>query len=284
MLFSKIEPYVRFARFLHIDSSMRYPDYIPYDARFFLVIEGNGGIYADGRRYPLCRHDALIINSGVGYRFDTPESSVSFVAFNFDYTFAHSDLKIPIPPDRAEQFSSEKICEHIEFEDAGCLSRVLALKNVGHFLPCALNIVREYSQKLNYHEVKESKLLSELLIDAVRVNSLQKNALASSLGGAAEKLLDYIKENCRRELTNAEIGKSFGLHPNYVSSLIKSATGMPLHRYVVNLRIAYALELLESSDRTLSQIAESCGFCDIYHFSHCFKKQMGVPPSKYRCR
>ena len=31
----------------------------------------------------------------------------------------------------------------------------------------------------------------------------------------------------------------------------------------------------------VTEIAEKCGFSDVYHFSKIFKKLIGVPPTKY---
>ncbi len=47
-------------------------------------------------------------------------------------------------------------------------------------------------------------------------------------------------------------------------------------------RIRTATELLLNTDFSLDEIAAKTGFCDAAHFSACFKKQIGNPPSVYR--
>jgi len=95
-------------------------------------------------------------------------------------------------------------------------------------------------------------------------------------------ILSFIHTNYLKNLTNSSIGKFFGYHPNYVSSLIKTITGMPVHQYVLHLRILKAVNLLENTKLPINEIAISCGFCDIAYFSGYFKKQIGISPSKYR--
>ena len=48
------------------------------------------------------------------------------------------------------------------------------------------------------------------------------------------------------------------------------------------MRLRTAAWLLTSSDRTVADIASSCGFSDASHLGREFRKQFGVPPVMYR--
>ncbi|MCM3212900.1 helix-turn-helix transcriptional regulator, partial [Bacillus licheniformis] len=50
------------------------------------------------------------------------------------------------------------------------------------------------------------------------------------------------------------------------------------------VRLRTAAWLLTSSDRTVADIASSCGFADASHLGREFRKQFGVPPATYRER
>jgi two-component system response regulator YesN len=84
------------------------------------------------------------------------------------------------------------------------------------------------------------------------------------------------------DISNESIGKEFGYHKNYVSGLLKQMTGIPLHRYVLHLRLMHAVQLIENTDLTVSEIADASGFYDVAYFSSYFKKHFGVTPTKYR--
>ena len=45
-----------------------------------------------------------------------------------------------------------------------------------------------------------------------------------------------------------------------------------------------AQELLTQGDLPIGEIAEKCGFENVYYFSAAFKKRVGLPPSEYRKR
>ncbi|MBQ4518347.1 MAG: helix-turn-helix transcriptional regulator [Clostridia bacterium] len=54
------------------------------------------------------------------------------------------------------------------------------------------------------------------------------------------------------------------------------------YAYLQKLRISKAEILLLNMSKKISEIALQCGFCDIYSFSHCFKKHTGISPTEYR--
>ena len=83
-------------------------------------------------------------------------------------------------------------------------------------------------------------------------------------------------------ITNSSMGGVFGYHPNYISALIKKKTGMPIHQYIIYVRLLNAASLLENTALSVNEIAISCGFYDIAYFSKYFKKYFGVSPSEYR--
>ena len=51
--------------------------------------------------------------------------------------------------------------------------------------------------------------------------------------------------------------------------------------YVHELRIKKAKEMLKSDYGSITDIAQSLGYLNIYDFSRTFKKYVGISPSKY---
>lgn len=54
------------------------------------------------------------------------------------------------------------------------------------------------------------------------------------------------------------------------------------NEYLKRVRVYAAREMLESSDRTITDIAQSCGFFDHSHFTKTFKSILAITPSMYR--
>jgi len=60
------------------------------------------------------------------------------------------------------------------------------------------------------------------------------------------------------------------------------AVGMPPSRYIQQIRIAHATSLLESTQRSITEIAFDCGFEDSNYFSRQFQSVMKLSPRAYR--
>lgn len=100
---------------------------------------------------------------------------------------------------------------------------------------------------------------------------------------AAVRLIKrYIDEHYGKKCSSAEIERACGLSYRYAGTLFKRETGLTINEYRTKLRLDYAQRLLLTTDLTVSQIADACGFCDAFYFSRIFTKNCGCPPSCFR--
>ncbi|MBR4910899.1 MAG: helix-turn-helix transcriptional regulator [Clostridia bacterium] len=76
--------------------------------------------------------------------------------------------------------------------------------------------------------------------------------------------------------------KECGFTRSYFIQVFKKATGMAPHRYLTQVRINYAKEMLIFTDIPAAKIGEICGYPDNNYFSRIFKKIEGVSPTQYR--
>ena len=52
--------------------------------------------------------------------------------------------------------------------------------------------------------------------------------------------------------------------------------------HLMKIRLRHARELLLSTDKSLTEIAQECGFCDSNYLCLVFRKKYGLPPHQYR--
>ena len=71
---------------------------------------------------------------------------------------------------------------------------------------------------------------------------------------------------------------------SYFSAVFKQETGKSFVRYLTDLRLEKAVELLDGTDGKTYEIARSVGFEEPNYFSYTFKKHLGVSPTRYRGR
>lgn len=98
-----------------------------------------------------------------------------------------------------------------------------------------------------------------------------------------EEICDYIEANLYSpDLSQNAIADRFGLSSKAVSSLCKSHYGTTFLQYVRDRQIRRAAELLQSTDDSLEQIAQQCGFTNLLTFRRNFKAVMNMNPSDFR--
>lgn len=275
MKFNEIHPFVRYARI--VDSSVSNDMLKPYDCRLFYMLSGNAIIFADDAIYNLSPHDVLIINAGTKYRITT-ESDFEILAFNFDYTLESSDIALPVPPDSPDHFDEESIISLVSFSDYPEFNSVVYIENMETGIEFLFSAHSEYKKNLLLADSVSSAYLSQFLSMCLR----KKEGSSAVNNSKANSIIAFVQQNISTNITNIEIAKKFNYHPNYINTIIRSETGMSLHKYLIHIRIRRAIELLETTDLPISEIASETGFCDISYFSNYFKKITGRAPKYYR--
>ena len=92
---------------------------------------------------------------------------------------------------------------------------------------------------------------------------------------------EYIDAHlCDRDCLREAVKQS-GLTARRFGDLFKGNFGVTPSRYVTQRKIEQAKSMLDTHSLTVSEIAELCGFSDVYYFSKVFKQICGVPPSRW---
>jgi YesN/AraC family two-component response regulator len=96
-----------------------------------------------------------------------------------------------------------------------------------------------------------------------------------------KETLRYISQHYAEGLQVKKLAVRAGLSTEYFGCLFTHETGMTVKRYLAKVRAAHAENMLKSGDYLVSDVAELCGYCDIFHFYKQFKAITGMPPSHY---
>lgn len=132
-----------------------------------------------------------------------------------------------------------------------------------------------------------SRIIETMLLTLRNTSTTDQNtALLSDVNGVArshvQKILLYIHNNFRKDITLSDIAAYSSFSPHYISQLFHSATSTTLTQYITRLRLEYAKNLLFSTDFSITEICYKCGFRSFAHFLRSFKKQYGQSPTNYR--
>ncbi len=125
---------------------------------------------------------------------------------------------------------------------------------------------------------RELALLAErLLIEAGRA---KKKYIENSL--TLSKSIRYINENYTEQIKIPFLAQMEAMCLTAYNKRFKAQMGLSPTKYIINLRMRMATELLETSSLSIKEISNMCGYENFNFFARVFKKNIGLSPSEYR--
>ncbi|WP_433304069.1 AraC family transcriptional regulator [Actinoplanes sp. CA-030573] len=107
-------------------------------------------------------------------------------------------------------------------------------------------------------------------------------ATGSPHSDAGERLLLMVARHFAEPISVADLAGRAGVHPTYAAKVFTETFGMPMWRYVEQLRIAQAQHLLRTTDWPVDRIAHECGYRSRSGFYRAFTGLLGSSPAHYR--
>lgn len=116
------------------------------------------------------------------------------------------------------------------------------------------------------------RILMHIERDAVHQNHLYRQ---DKLSEATEYIHEHFTD---KDISVHYLASLCGMSDTYFRKLFLNRFGLTPHSFISNLKLQYAVELLRSDYYTVSEVAEKCGFENIYYFSSFIKKRTGKSP------
>lgn len=124
-----------------------------------------------------------------------------------------------------------------------------------------------------HHETAETK--EEEIEDSGNLSAADHEFL--------QKLNGYIEQHMQDgSLSMETLASEMCITRGQLNRRVKTITGATTQHYVLRLRLEQAMQLLQTSELTISEIGYRCGFEDATSFSRAFKRTFGQPPTQYR--
>ncbi|CAG7607499.1 HTH-type transcriptional activator Btr [Paenibacillus solanacearum] len=115
----------------------------------------------------------------------------------------------------------------------------------------------------------------------------QLTARRDANGASAKKkdwldaCVQHIHAHYMEGISVADVVQVAGVHRSHLYSEFQRMFGISPQRYLIKLRLGKAEELLRQSAYSVTEIALSLGYPDLYSFSRAFYNYYGVSPSGY---
>lgn len=222
------------------------------DRRYYALsykFEGKTKYQCDGKSYLGDSQHVLLLPRKKPYQYDILECG-RCIQIEFD-----SDIEIT-------DFHSFKISDSPKMRNLFInISQIWAAKSNGYMLAS----LSEFYKIL--HTV-------HLLSNSDYITHKKEKALLPAVA--------YIQENfALNDITNESLAGITGMSTVYFRKLFTKRYGVSPMRYLSNIRIETAKNMLLSDNYSVSDIAEAIGFSSVYSFSRSFKKATGLSPTEF---
>ena len=189
--------------------------------------------------------------------------------------------------------STYKVIPKTDVENSGCYAInfdfdenvtfepfVRRVKNLQIFLDSFKSAEKIWKSKYHGYELKCKAELYNIIFNMQKEWNL--GYVSHTNLQIINPALDYIHNNYTTEhISIAQLTELCGISETYLRRLFKKSFGISPVKYINNLKIARAKELIGSGMYSVQEATALSGFYDTSHFCREFKNATGVPPSKF---
>lgn len=163
--------------------------------------------------------------------------------------------------------------------------------------PCSSDIFwrhREFVRRLEnisrapleplWADITALQLMADVLEAAFVRGGVKQTKRTSTLADHAERTeaaKAYLAARIGDNVTLGEVADAVSCSPFNFARIFHQQTGLPLHRYLTQLRLRAALERLFDAE-DITSLAIDLGFSSHSHFTDVFRREFGKTPSEYR--
>lgn len=134
--------------------------------------------------------------------------------------------------------------------------------------------------------LRESHIDLKLHIQVAAFFVMLGEALDGGSDAAYPASLRYVLKGLRaqpnREWSSSDLEQIGGKSAAHLRRLFRTHLHTTPRHWLTRERVMLAQKLLLDGDISIANVAEKCGFSDVYHFGREFKKNVGISPSAWR--
>ncbi|MFS0778282.1 helix-turn-helix domain-containing protein [Neobacillus sp. 3P2-tot-E-2] len=242
-------------------------DHAHRDIELIYMIKGNLHVKVNNEILHLNNSDFILINSNEFHSFQSEKDSL-FVIIHFNYSELSSLLG-----QKNLLFTCNSI-EHASPYDQDLRYVIEELLTI--YMKKNNDVLVEFLEKA-------LKLISKLKINYLKNRNLEiANSPGKNQNERLTDIIDFIQSNYREPITLEEVARLHYISVPYLSKIFKKQTGKNFSQYLSEIRLAYAVNELENSDKPITRIALDNGFPYLAAFNRVFYEYYHLKPVEYR--
>ncbi len=244
-----------------------------------IVAQGREAVTLDGETYVYDPFHYLLLGKHVHYQAEILEASIGrpFLAFvlQLDPVLVRRVSSDMLEPRRTAFRSLEAQprpvpCASASVLDTELLGVVLRFLRAVKTDPDRRVLAPLYLQEMIYRVLQREQYARLLAL-----------AAADSASNPVSTALEYMRGHLSEPLTVADMADLVSLSPSAFAHLFRAVTGRPPRRFLKEMRLNRARELLVEGDFTVRRISKEVGYASVSHFITEFRGRFGVTPRGY---
>ncbi|GAA0712152.1 hypothetical protein GCM10008904_25070 [Paraclostridium ghonii] len=233
------------------------------------VLDGEAEVTLNSGKYKLRKEDVFLVNKNHIHKITSDKDNIILV--------------VQIQKEIIEEYFDEEVyfkCnssiyeyDSKEFNSFNILRKLLS------------RLFEAYNKNSSGYEILIKGILYEILFilnNNYKIENNNTKINSQKFNDRLKEILLYIQEHYKEDITLIDVASSQYLTPQYFSSFFKKYIGVSFLTYLNTLRLQSAVEDIESTDFSITDIAIKSGFKNIQAFMKIFKETYKVTPSNYR--
>lgn len=225
------------------------------------TLRGSGLVSSNGAEFELSEGSAVALNCRMPHMYKSIENEWEFIWIHFNGACAGAVLEIA-------------------FAGAPAATEI---QNTSDFTARAKALIAALSENDIITSLRLSSMMHTL------INIMAQSSLVSARGGIRreysseiDNAAEYIRRCYADQISIDDIMSGIHISKYHFIRLFSRKMGSTPYSYLTNYRINESKTMLRTTDKTVAEISELCGFTDTSNFISQFKRHTGQTPLQYR--
>lgn len=256
-------------------------------------LEGQRLMFVDRETYSLSPHSAIVVNHNLIHRTSTvPGFSPDHHNFILQLDRSRFDQILRVAGLRGFDDFGERFNGVATFDDSEwqlILSVISEFKAMCEEDKMGAAVSMEDAHAFLYLQALElasifAKARRRLLHTELEANqkAVPETVVKTGVHQKVHEVALYLQTHIHESVSLEELAQRFFMSRSYLTRSFRNITGFSVVEYMTYIRIQKAQQLLRESDRSITEIADLCGFGNITYFEKVFKEATGQTPVQYR--
>ncbi|WP_433940462.1 helix-turn-helix domain-containing protein [Paenibacillus lautus] len=247
------------------------------ELEFAVIEEGKADYLIGEEKVQLCQGDGIFINSRIIHGYEAEERAVvPNIVFS------------PELISGGNQIVYQKFVQPILGSRISCLYLSSRVDWQNHILQSLQNVFRLLSSEEETREldiqINISTIWRILYLHQQSCMKLPQTAGFLTTQERLRLMLEFIYENYMESIRLADIASAAKVSKSEALRCFKEGADTSPVDYLIQFRLNKARELLQTTAKTVTEIAAEVGFGNVGYFDRMFKKAFGVTPKNLRKR